>query len=219
MTHLSDPLRINADLRSSEAADAVGLSYRHSRARLWRILKGIEQEPPPSNRLKYCFEQGQLLEPFALAAYNDVFGRTKPSKTYQFTLKTSKKRKREEEDDERGYKIAATPDAECIQRTHLIEIKNVIDDKELPSGPKPAHIIQCVLQMRAARVWSVHLFYYKALTGEYVCFKLNWDDDLYQHHIKEWLLEWFSFTEREPPRAPNGLKEEREHILKTIIKF
>jgi hypothetical protein len=200
---LNSPERLGADLRGSEAADAIGLNYRHSRARLWKILRGLEKEPAANPKLKYLFEQGKLLEEFSLSTYNDVFAQTVHAKPVGTGLCSTQGKKRK-------YELAATPDAMLGPCT--IEIKSVVDDGVLPATPKPVHVIQCILQMYVSGCVRGHLFYSKLLTGEYILFRLHWSNDGWNQYIRPWLLEFLE-TDVEPKRMKNGEKESREKII------
>lgn len=202
MTLVNNPERLRADLRASECADAIGLNYRHSRARLWLILREGVVEPEPNDKLKELFAYGNWAEPFTDSVYKDLFkpivllrGITLFRKLHNFT-------------------IAASPDA--IDEEFVIEYKSKSRGSELPITPNAKHVIQVVVQMWAARRERGRLFYHNLWTGQWVCFHLHWNQHAWDDHVSKWLLE---FLNKPPSRMKNGEPQRRADILLKAFWF
>jgi hypothetical protein len=196
---LSNPERLAADLRASEAADAMGLGYRHSRAMLWRILHGQVSEPPPSAFLQQCFDYGKWAEPWTRAAYEWIFRLHVLSSRTHFGKLGSKT-------------IAATPDAEGAGGI-VVEFKSKMRGSEMPNEPKAAHVAQVVVQMWAAKHQRGDLFYFNLWNGAYRCFHMHWNAEGWSLEVRHWLREFFSYVDRPPPRMPSGEADRRTTIL------
>lgn len=196
---LSNPARLAAALRASEAADAIGLNYRHSRAMLWKILHSQVKEPPPSAYLAECFSYGRWAEPWTKLAYGTVLGApVYNSRTYFRKLGGE-------------HEIAATPDAEA--EGCLVELKSKMRYSEMPDEPKAAHVAQAVVQMFCGRFKRSDLFYFNLWDGEYRLFRLHWHADGWSLEVRCWLNEYFSYVDKPPARMPNGEADRRTTIL------
>jgi hypothetical protein len=199
MTDINNPARLLADLRASEAADAIGLAYRHSRVTLYRILREGQPESEPSPFLKQCFEWGKFAEPFTHATYCDVFKTQDARKGFTLFRKLEK------------FLIAASPDAIGLGGT--VEYKSKMRGSDLPYAPKPEHLIQTIIQMWAAHSHVGKLFYHNLWNGNYVCFPIHWNQKVWDNEVSKWLLEFLECRSAPPPRMKNGEADKRARIL------
>lgn len=202
---LNAPERLAASLRASEAADAIGLNYRFSRAKLWRILHGLEPPPAPTPELQRRFDLGKLHEPLAESCYRDSYEHTfierQTTRTAPFY----------------SYTLAATPDIVVERGEHVrivVELKCVCDDGVLPKEPRAVHVIQCVVQMYVVGAALADLFYYVPLTGQHQRFHLAFNLNAWNATVSHWLRE---FLDAPPQRMPPGEATRRERQLLALF--
>lgn len=208
--------RERADLTASEAADAIGLNYGMSRAQLWRVLKKKEAPPVKNAVFQDILRKGNEWEHITFAEYQlRVFRREGDSATANKTDYPREISGVDEMLDESIFVICSRPDAfnwPVLGNEPIpVELKTLIHG-EIPKKPKPAHVIQCVIQMYCLNKPSSDLFYFKPSTGEWKYFPLYWNQSAWDKYVLTWLLEFLQ-AETMPQRMKNGEADRRALIL------
>lgn len=196
MAGLHDPRRLRAALRASEAADAIGLCYRHSRERLWKILREGQPEPPPSERLQQLLDMGKLHEQLA----EDCWRNRMPLELI-CTQRTAYR-------STPFGELASTCDGETEDM--VVEFKCT---ENLPERAKPAHLAQSVMQMFVTSKRKAALMYYCPREGTFRVFFLLWHAEAMQLYLN-WIWE---FLRGGNLRMPPGARAARENTLELFI--
>lgn len=207
--------RTRCDISSSDAANACGIGY-DSRMLWLGVRLGERVKPEDDDVTKEILERGQEDQPFAQYEY----ARSVLSKQHGLLPEWHYRRAVHSRDS--VYIFGATPDAIVAELktrkiVRLVEYKSIQRGTTLPNVPRPAHLLQTVLQMFCTGVSETHLFYYCRITGQYRCFLVTSDDTRFEGIVWPWLREALEMRSVAQARMPKGEKQRRENML--LVNF
>lgn len=207
--------RTRCDISASDAANACGIGYE-SRQQWLGVRLGERAKKEDDDVTREILERGQEDQSFAQYEY------VKSCLSKEHGLLPEWHYRRIVHTRDTVYVIGATPDAIIAElKTRkivmLVEYKSIQRGTTLPRSPRPAHILQTVLQMFCTGVSKTHLFYYCRITGEYRCFEVTSDDVRFEGIVWPWIREALEMRSVAQARMPSGEKQRRENAL--LVNF
>lgn len=207
--------RSACDITASEAHEACGLSSETSRQRWVTNRAGITPRAPPNELGRLMMERGKLDQPWA----EDCYAEHMLEREDEALLPEWHFRRAVCSGEHQVYYLGATPDAiVCDKQTRkplrLLEIKTAqtVGDDDVTESPKPAHVLQTVIQLYCTGMQHAHLFYYRRSSGRYRCFNIRSSDQEFMRVVWPWLAEVLN-CDGDIGRMPNGERERREREL------
>lgn len=212
--------RSRCDISASDAHEAIGLGTDVSRSRWLSIRLGEEKRPEKSEYVMEMLARGKRDQPFAQDAYAEKLLDKEevilPEWHYARAVHIA---------PDEVYIIGATPDCLVCNKDSRVLLR-AVELKTLQHGeegvyeqPKPANVLQAVIQLFCTGLEECHLFYFRRATEECKCFRIRSSEKEFLDTVWPWLQESLRATDPKKLRMPAGEKERREvKLLKTFVR-